>query len=174
MDMEHNTQEWVPHFKHVHYKANLSGNVLGQFGRILKPKLSKSGYCEITIRGNYYLLHRFIYEVFTGKVIPEGLQINHIDGNKSNNQFANLQLVTPSENIIHSIRTGLRKVRVGSSVGGSILTEDKVREIKILLHSGTHLQKDIASMYGVSRSTISDIKRGLTWKHVSILDITEE
>lgn len=47
-------------------------------------------------------LHRLVWWYFYGE-IPEGKQINHIDGNKQNNKIENLELVTPSENIQHAI-----------------------------------------------------------------------
>ena len=44
------------------------------------------------------------------------------------------------------------------------LTVEKAREIKAALSRGV-MQKDLASQYGVARSVISDIKRGILWRH---------
>lgn len=42
-------------------------------------------------------VHKIIYETFKGKV-PKGLQIDHIDNNKTNNKLKNLRMVTATEN----------------------------------------------------------------------------
>ena len=43
------------------------------------------------------MLHRYVYELANGS-IPEGLSIDHIDGNKSNNFLSNLRVVTHQQN----------------------------------------------------------------------------
>ena len=45
-----------------------------------------------------YLVHRLVWEAFNGP-IPEGMQVNHIDENKRNNNLDNLNLMTPMENV---------------------------------------------------------------------------
>lgn len=49
-------------------------------------------------RRNLYI-HRLVYETFIG-AIPEKMEINHIDHNKSNNSFTNLEVVSHSENMV--------------------------------------------------------------------------
>lgn len=53
---------------------------------------------------------RLVWHVLKGP-IPPGLEVNHIDGNKTNNHPDNLELNTPSENLRHAYRIGLRKGR---------------------------------------------------------------
>ena len=48
-------------------------------------------------RKNYYL-HRIIYESVTSQPIPDGMQVNHLDENKTNNHISNLNLMTHKEN----------------------------------------------------------------------------
>jgi hypothetical protein len=49
-----------------------------------------------------FMVHRLVVEAFIKK-IPNKMQVNHIDGNKHNNNVNNLEIVTASENIRHSI-----------------------------------------------------------------------
>ena len=75
-----------------------------------KTNRSTAGYRQISCYSQTFLVHRVIWEAFHGE-IPEGLQINHIDGNKANNSLSNLELVTPAENMRHAVQTGLKAAR---------------------------------------------------------------
>lgn len=74
-------------------------------GRLRKEKLRKlqdnRGYLEIVLRKSnetqQFSVHRLVYETFVGE-IPEGMQVNHINENKSDNRVDNLNLMTPKEN----------------------------------------------------------------------------
>lgn len=73
--------------------ANKEGNI-----RILKQKIDKyTKGKRICVRGKIILAHRFVYECFYG-IIPDGFEIDHIDGNHSNNKIENLRLCTHQEN----------------------------------------------------------------------------
>lgn len=58
--------------------------------------LSK-GYYKVELKGRSYLCHRIIYELHNG-LIPDGKYVDHLDQNKSNNNIANLRLVSRVEN----------------------------------------------------------------------------
>ena len=72
--------------------------------RFLKPATMKNGYQQVALVDNegkikMYLVHRVVYEAVTGAPIPEGMQVNHINEDKTDNRFENLNLMTPKENI---------------------------------------------------------------------------
>src|SRR3990167_2457699 len=98
-------------------------------------KLNNFGYQVLQIRrnGNCYkcFSHRLVWCYFNYKnEVPVGYQINHKDGIRHNNHKDNLELVTPSENIIHSIKVLGRTFPVGENHHNALLTNDAVREIK--------------------------------------------
>lgn len=55
------------------------------------------GYIRCQIDSKTVYLHRFIYTKFFGEV-PDGMQVDHIDGDKKNNRISNLRLVTNKQN----------------------------------------------------------------------------
>lgn len=72
--------------------------------RFLKPVTNHNGYQVVSLYDNKgkmknYRLHRVVYEAVTGNPIPEGMQCNHIDEDKTNCSFCNLNLLTCKENI---------------------------------------------------------------------------
>jgi hypothetical protein len=70
----------------------------------LKQYEDVDGYMRYVITDKYkkkynLLVHRIVWQFFHGP-IPEGMTVDHIDGNKHNNFITNLQLLTPEENAI--------------------------------------------------------------------------
>jgi hypothetical protein len=55
---------------------------------------SGDGYYRVRVNNTLYYTHRIIYEIFHGR-IPEGCEVDHIDGDPSNNRIQNLRLVRP-------------------------------------------------------------------------------
>lgn len=84
-----------------------------KFNRVLNPSLSKkNGYLRVNLCSDNKcvtkLVHKLVVDGFIGE-IPNGLEINHIDGIKTNCKIENLELVTPSENVRHAFKIGLRR-----------------------------------------------------------------
>lgn len=83
-------------------------------GRILKQNLDGRGYLGLALSKNGKAktnrIHKLVAWHFVGG-FNEGLQVNHIDGNKQNNKSTNLEWVTHKENAIHAVNTGLTKLK---------------------------------------------------------------
>lgn len=72
-------------------------------GKIIQQHINKNtGYTSVTLKKEgkqtNKLIHRLMYETFIGE-IPEGMQVNHIDEDKTNNKLSNLNLMSPKDNI---------------------------------------------------------------------------
>lgn len=65
-------------------------------GQIL-CNLDRDGYIRVRKNGKEYRAHRIIWEMFNGP-IPEGLLVDHIDGDVFNNRIENLRLATRQQN----------------------------------------------------------------------------
>ena len=102
------------------YSVSEVGEVINnKTGRAIKPSLANNGYLCVRLqyqqkdrqdsRGrSVYYIHRLVASQYVGN--PLGLpQVNHIDGDKQNNHFQNLEWVTASQNRTHAYRTGLQK-----------------------------------------------------------------
>ncbi len=98
--------------------------------KIMRPSTSPKGYKYFNCAGKTMLVHRFIYECFNG-VIPDGYEIDHIDGNPADNSLENLRAVSHRVNINNPItikhfkeaRNNIDKIRVGTyNLENSIIT----------------------------------------------------
>ena len=84
--------------------------------KFLKPWKTKNCYQQVYLYDNEgkrkkYYLHRVVWESVTRSQIPKGFEINHISENKTENFFANLQLVSHKENL----NFGTRNYRASKS-----------------------------------------------------------
>lgn len=94
--------------------------------RFLNPTLSPSGY--LTYSNNLGTVHRLVAKSFISE-IPEGMVVNHKDGNKLNNSVDNLEIITHSENVIHAYRNGLIAPLNGEKNHRSKITNEQYVEI---------------------------------------------
>ncbi len=136
--------------------------------RPCKPTWSK-GYARFVLSINgtkrTFSAHRAVWEAFCGP-IPQGMQINHRNGNKADNSISNLELCTSSENRAHAYRVlGVApniNPNHGIKNGRAKLKSEHIPEIKRLYNSGL-TQNEIADRYGVCQKTISRIVNGKGW-----------
>lgn len=140
---------------------------------VYNPSNHDNGYKEVSLNfglnrnGTSKYVHRLVAETFLGQ-IPKGFNVNHKDGNKSNNRLSNLEIVSFSENTKHAISLGLFKPKgiKGSKHHKSKINERNAKDIKKLYNLGLSV-KLIARRYPqISRSTVSKIAYGSSWKHI--------
>lgn len=143
----------------------VAGLVFGLRGQPI-GSADSSGYIQIDGRARglgILSAHRLIWESVNGS-IPDGKEINHINGVKVDNRIANLELATRSENILHAYRTGLKTNR-GEKHPCHRLTEVKVREIR-RRHANGEPVRLLAAEFSVSGVTIRHISNRKTWIHI--------
>ena len=136
-------------------------------GAIGCREIDRNGYVRVYApdhpwqRGRMLSEHVLIMERSMGRRIAADECVHHIDGDKSNNNLSNLELLKRGDHSRHhrlaedpASRRHPRK-----------LTTESARRIKRRLRNG-ETQRRIARDFGVSQTTISAIARGKTWSHV--------
>jgi hypothetical protein len=146
--------------------------------KVLKPTQSSDGYMKTVLiddKGEYrsWTVHLFVMMAFIG-VKPEGLEVNHKNGDKTDNRVDNLEYVTHKYNVQHSFDNGFQKALIGEDNPTAKLTNNDVLEIREYVRNKKEQgvryygRKRLADKYGISESHIKDIvsgRRGI-WNHI--------
>jgi len=143
------------------YKVSYEGKTKAQVK-------DKYGYNYVSLYKNQNnkqgMVHRLVAQAFIPN-IENKPQINHIDGNKGNNNVVNLEWATAQDNMTHASVNGLLEDVSGEKHYKSKLTEENVQEIRERSGNGETYQS-LADEFGVVKSTIGFIVNRETWKHV--------
>lgn len=147
---------------------NKDGHYYRYSGKILKGSLDKDGYLRFILNKNgvriYKSCHRLVAETFIPN--PENKpQVNHKNGDITNNTKSNLEWCTIKENRQHAYDTGLQKAKSGVNHYSSKLSKKDVISIRKLLDKGeTTLQ--ISKKFNTSKSAVSRIGRKESYKNI--------
>jgi hypothetical protein len=135
-------------------------------GDLVKQSLGSDGYWRVNLKRESgamtsHHIHRLLMLTFCPPP-RDGLQVNHKDGIKTNNDLANLEWVTDRKNLHHAWVNKLRKQPVCA-----ILIPDQVREIRATYVKGkSPTMREIGLKYGVTSHAIYRIVNNKNWKHV--------
>ena len=93
-----------------------------KYKKFLKPYTNKNGYQRVRLTDNegntkWYQLHRVVWEAVTGEEIPDCMQCNHINENKIDCSFANLNLLSPKQNCNYGSRNNRVAKALSKQVG---------------------------------------------------------
>ena len=137
--------------------------------RILTQSVDRLGYTRVKLskngRSDLKYLHRLIAEAFIEND-QNYKEVNHIDGDKSNNSVSNLEWTTRSANMKHAFSLGLKNPVTGERNNKSKLTEREVREIRKLFNHDKYTQAKLSEIYNVSIANINYIVNNKTWKEI--------
>jgi len=156
-----------------HYFATDDGHIYSEhLKRNLSEYFDKDGYKKVRLSNGdgsrkVFSVHRLILETFEPNPNSANLQVNHKDGDKTNNSLSNLEWVTCKENINHAYRLGLYSNIGDKNNGDHKLTTPQVLEIIDLLLAHQMTIQAIADKYHVSKFAIESIKYKRTWKHLT-------
>jgi hypothetical protein len=121
-------------------------------------------------------IHRMVAELFIFNDDDSKTDVNHKDGNKTNNHFSNLEWTTRGENAshYHNCLGGREKsseawagVQAGEGNYQAKLSNDDVLDIYNLANNSCMSQSAIADKYGINQSSVSLIKDGKRWGHLT-------
>lgn len=137
--------------------------------KVLSAAKDGGGYLRVALsvdgRITTKKVHRLVAEAFCSG--DDRLEVNHINGDKSDNRSCNLEFCTRSENVKHAFKTGLAKPLTGVKNPCCKIDEIKALTIKTLIVNKNSLA-DISRKLNVSYHIVKDISRGKTWKHIVV------
>ena len=142
------------------HQGSLTGEIRHKRKKnILKPHIDKDGYCVLSL-GNVdnVKVHRILCETFQGPPPFPNAQVNHIDANRQNNHFMNLEWATPSENI----KWGVHKGNIDPMKGLRRAAEVNPKPIRVI-ETGEEFNsvKECAEHFGVKPTNISRVLTGV-------------
>lgn len=129
-------------------------------GRPLVACLDSKGYPQVSLGGKRHaMVHHLVATAFIGEK-PDGLMVNHKDGNKQNNRVENLEYVTHQQNTKHAFDMGLVNLKrfYGEDHTNSKVSNAQRVEIVELCRSGAPQWK-VGKRFGLSQTAVSHIIR---------------
>jgi hypothetical protein len=128
--------------------------------KILKTPPDKRGYPKLALQKGrnvkWTTVHAVVARAFLGEP-PKGHEVRHLDGNPSNCALSNLEYGTKLQNMRDQYRHGTRVF--GERVGKSNLSQELAEWIR----ESSQVGPEIHAVTGISLSTISRIKRGVSY-----------
>lgn len=149
------------------YIITKEGRIISRYtGKQLYVHTNKKGYCFVRMyidgKAKTYLVHRVVATVHipNPNKLPE---INHKDGNKSNNNFRNLEWCTGLQNVQHSVGTGL--VKRGDKRPNAKLSDEDVVFMRWLRECG-YTYYELGRRFNIAYQTAHKVCTKQTYTHI--------
>ena len=136
-------------------------------GRLLRPGPRQSGHLSVLLgrEEGSRSVHSLVLEAFVGPC-PEGHECCHDNDVPDDNRLGNLSWGTRSKNLLDAVRNG--KKAIGDDWHRSKLRAADIPTIrKELLTGEWGVIRRLADQYGVSGSTIRQVRDRKAWKHIA-------
>lgn len=152
------------------YEITKDGKIYNkETGVELSYTKDKKGYLSVSLgKFGSHRVHRLVCLKYYPNPNYRELQVNHIDGVKTNNCITNLEWVTNAENMHHAVITGLRAHLdySGEHNGSAKISEETAKMVINDLINHIPISQ-IGKKYDLSKSTISAIKNKRLWSHLT-------
>lgn len=149
----------------LEYTGVVNGKTIHRYPKELKQHMSSDGYPMVKLRDNrQHAVHRLVAEAFV-PCDDYSLDVDHIDGDRTNNNASNLRFITHADNIRHTIELGRRLI--GNNRGknynakpvvlkdpdGCILRFDCAMDAAEYIRASANIETGMSSLYtGIMRA----------------------
>jgi hypothetical protein len=161
LDFYKSEEIWSFYLRSKNLLVSNKGNVKSfTTNKLRKTQKTKQGYESITFKtldGKRKTKHlqRIVAETFIPCKNKQLLEVNHINGNKSDNSVENLEWTTRQENLQHARDNNLFKKQYKESNGNFKYSEDLVKQVK--LDKRKYKIRELSKMYNLTHRQISHI-----------------
>lgn len=157
------------------YEVSDRGNVrtiprkFAPYQKFMTQRYDKYGYKTVALtRDKIFLkkVHRLVAEVFIDN--PDDLpQVNHLDGNKANNNLENLEWCTPMQNFDHAVRNGLKNMKKISSkpVSQYDLSGNYIGSYSSATEAARRTGMDNSTISYIARKRVKNPTTGYIWRY---------
>lgn len=146
-------------------KSSLGRKFLITKNKSLKPFASGHGYFKAQVGKKSIYMHRLVWSAFNGQ-IPNGLVINHLNGDKGDNRLENLECVTEEKNNHHS------RINFPQTYNGKpALSKEDVRIIRFWYSKSKSTKKGssigliLSKVFNAHKDTIWQIANGKKYRY---------
>lgn len=158
---------WTKIRDYDEYMVSDTGKVARQ-GHELAFRPTPKGYLRVQLwkdkKGKDFYIHRLVANAFIPN--PNNYpEVNHKDGDKTNNRPSNLEWCSHRGNMKHGYRTGLLN-QTGEAHSGVKLSEEKVLQIRALFTTGLYTLRRLGQEYSVNEATIRAVLKRKIWVHI--------
>jgi len=155
------------------YQISNTGKIKSFYNRnknkiFLTPRIL-GGYYSVTLWKNKKPSHKSVARLIAGAFLDNKNnlpQVNHIDGNKLNNNIKNLEWCTPAYNTQHAHKLGLIDRRGEKNHRNTKIHNEDVLMIRKMANNGIN-QRAIAKKFNIYQSYVSRIVNGVKWGHIT-------